>query len=110
MLSRQQHDEQQALFEAELAKPRTTPFLAVGAHHPLYSNGRHRDNPMLIAQWDSLLPRHNVDLYLSGHDHDLQHLEFKDHPTSFVISGGGGRNSSGGPHRARSEDHGVFAR
>jgi hypothetical protein len=31
-----------------------------------------------------------VDLYLSGHDHDLQHLEFKGHPTSFVISGGGG--------------------
>src|SRR6266478_8232157 len=64
-------------FEAELAKPRTTPFLAVAAHHPLYSNGRHRDNPMLIAQWDSLLRRHNVDLYLSGHDHDLQHLGSK---------------------------------
>src|SRR5216683_7476797 len=110
VLSRQQHDEQQAWFEAELAKPRTTPFLAVAAHHPLYSNGKHRDNPMLIAQWDSLLRRHNVDLYLSGHDHDLQHIEFKGHPTSFVISGGGGRSSSGGPHRARSEDHGVFAR
>jgi hypothetical protein len=34
--------------------------------------------------------RHNADLYLSGHDQDLQHLEFKGHPTSFVISGGGG--------------------
>jgi hypothetical protein len=53
-------------------------------------NHRHRDNPKLIAQWDSLLRRHDVDLYLSGHDHDLQHLEFKGHPTSFVISGGGG--------------------
>jgi tartrate-resistant acid phosphatase type 5 len=31
-----------------------------------------------------------VDLYLSGRDHDLQHLEFKGHPTSFVISGRGG--------------------
>jgi hypothetical protein len=45
---------------------------------------------MEIAQWDSLQRRHNVDLYLSGHDHDLQHLEFEGHPTSFVISGGGG--------------------
>ena len=90
VLTRQQHDEQQAWFEAELAKPRTTPFLAVAAHHPLYSNGQHRDNPKLVAQWDSLLRRNHVDLYLSGHDHDLQHLEFKDHPTSFVISGGGG--------------------
>ena len=33
---------------------------------------------------------YKVDIYLSGHDHDLQHLEFKGHPTSFVISGGGG--------------------
>jgi 3',5'-cyclic AMP phosphodiesterase CpdA len=84
--------------------------LAVAAHHPLYSNGKHRDNPKLIAQWDSLLRRHNVDLYLSGHDHDLQHLEFKGHPTSFVISGGGGRSSSAGRRSPRCEDHGVFAR
>jgi hypothetical protein len=90
VLTRQQHDEQQQWLEAELAKPRTTQFLAVAAHHPLYSNGQHRDNPKLIAQWDSLLRRYKVDLYLSGHDHDLQHLEFKGHPTSFVISGGGG--------------------
>jgi tartrate-resistant acid phosphatase type 5 len=90
VLTKQEHDEQQAWFEAELAKPRTTPFLAVAAHHPLYSNGKHRDTPKLIAQWDSLLRRYKVDLYLSGHDHDLQHLEFKNHPTSFVISGGGG--------------------
>lgn len=90
VLTRQQHDEQQRWLEAELQKPRSTPFLALVAHHPLYSNGKHRDNPMLIAQWDSLLRRHNVDLYLSGHDHDLQHLEFKGHPTSFVISSGGG--------------------
>ena len=90
VLTRQQHDEQQRWLEAELEKPRSTPFLALVAHHPLYSNGMHRDNPTLIAQWDSLLRRHKVDLYLSGHDHDLQHLEFKGHPTSFVISGGGG--------------------
>jgi tartrate-resistant acid phosphatase type 5 len=90
VLTRQQQDEQLQWLEEELAKPRTTPFLAIAAHHPLYSNGQHRDNPKLVAQWDSLLRRHNVDLYLCGHDHDLQHLEFKGHPTSFVISGGGG--------------------
>jgi tartrate-resistant acid phosphatase type 5 len=90
VLTKQQHDEQKHWLEAELEKPRSTPFLALAAHHPLYSNGKHRDNPMLIAHWDSLLRRHKVDLYLSGHDHDLQHLEFKGHPTSFVISGGGG--------------------
>jgi hypothetical protein len=90
VLTRQQHDAQPRWLEAELEKPRSTPFLALSAHHPLYSNGIHRDNPKLIAQWDSLLRRHKVDLYFSGHDHDLQHLEFKGHSTSFVISGGGG--------------------
>jgi hypothetical protein len=29
-------------------------------------------------------------MYLAGHDHDLQHLEFEQHPTSFFLSGGGG--------------------
>jgi tartrate-resistant acid phosphatase type 5 len=86
----QHHDEQQAWFEAESAKPRTTPLLAAAGHHPLYINGKHRDNPMLISQWDSQQRRYKVDLYLSGHDHDLQRLEFKGHPTFFGISGGGG--------------------
>jgi tartrate-resistant acid phosphatase type 5 len=31
-----------------------------------------------------------VDFWITGHDHDLQHIEFAGHPTSFVISGGGG--------------------
>ncbi len=34
--------------------------------------------------------KHKVDMYLAGHDHDMQHQEFEGHPTSFVISGGGG--------------------
>jgi tartrate-resistant acid phosphatase type 5 len=82
--------EQDAWFRAELAKPRKTPFLAVAAHHPLYSNGGHRDNPTLINNWDRLLRQYKVDFYIAGHDHDLQHLEFAGHPTSFVVSGGGG--------------------
>jgi tartrate-resistant acid phosphatase type 5 len=90
VLTRKEHREQQLWLENELAKPRSTPFLAVAAHHPLFTNGKHGDNHALIAEWDSLLRRYNVDLYLSGHDHDLQHLEFKGHPTSFVVSGGGG--------------------
>jgi hypothetical protein len=67
----------------------------IDAWGPLYGNGQHRDHPKLIAQWDYLLRRHNVDLYLSGHDHDLQHLEFKGHPTSFIIFGGGGAEPVG---------------
>jgi hypothetical protein len=81
---------QTAWLAEELKKDRTTPYVMVIAHHPLYSNGQHGDSESLIAEWDDLFVEHKVDVYLCGHDHDMQHLEFENHPTSFVISGGGG--------------------
>lgn len=89
-MSKQDRDEEDAWFRAELAKPRSTPFLACVAHHPIYTNGVHRDQKILIRDWEPLLRQYKVDFWISGHDHDLQHLEFAGHPTSFVISGGGG--------------------
>ena len=59
-------------------------------HHPIYSNGKHGDHRQLIQDWDPLLRSHKVHLYMAGHDHDLQHLEFAGHPTSFFCSGAGG--------------------
>ncbi|HVG26321.1 MAG TPA: metallophosphoesterase [Acidobacteriaceae bacterium] len=89
-MKKDQRDEQDTWFRAELAKPRSTPFVAVVAHHPLYTNGIHKDNHLLIKDWDALIRQYKVDFWISGHDHDLQHLEFAGHPTSFFISGGGG--------------------
>ena len=86
----EQRSQQIAWLEAELAKPRKTPYLAVMAHHPIYSDGPHGDHPVLIRDWDPLLRKYGVHLYIAGHDHDLQHLEFDGHPTSFLLSGGGG--------------------
>jgi tartrate-resistant acid phosphatase type 5 len=89
-LTPQQQAEQLAWLEAELKRPRTTPYLGVLAHHPVYSDGPHGDHPVLIREWDPLFRKYHVDLYMAGHDHDLQHLEFEGHPTSFFLSGGGG--------------------
>jgi len=85
-----QQAEQLAWLTAELEKPRTTPFLVAMGHHPIFSNGPHGDHKMLIRDWEPLLRKHKVHMYLAGHDHDMQHLEFEGHPTSFVLSGGGG--------------------
>lgn len=74
--------------KAELAKPRTTRYLVVCAHHPLYSNAG--DSAKLIGEWDALFREHAAHLYFCGHIHDLEHLEFDGHPTSFVVTGGGG--------------------
>ncbi|MEP6670740.1 MAG: metallophosphoesterase [Chthoniobacter sp.] len=81
---------QLAWLTAELAKPRTTPWLVAMGHHPLYSNGHHGDTKALVDEWGPLFQKHGVDFYFCGHDHDLQHLEFEGRRTSFVLSGGGG--------------------
>jgi hypothetical protein len=77
----------------EIARPRTAPWLFVLGHHPVFNDGKHGDTKGLVAELDPLLRKNKVDLYLCGHDHDLQHLEFDGHPTSFVVSGAGGARS-----------------
>jgi tartrate-resistant acid phosphatase type 5 len=88
-LNAKESAEQLKWFAEELAKPRAA-FTLVIAHHPLFSNGNHGDSKSLISSWDGLLRKHKVPFYLCGHDHDMQHLEFEGHPTSFLLSGGGG--------------------
>jgi tartrate-resistant acid phosphatase type 5 len=89
-LTSEEQAEQLAWLEGELKRPRTTPYLIVMGHHPIYSDGPHGDHKVLIRDWDPLFRKYNVPLYLAGHDHDMQHLEFDGHPTSFFLSGGGG--------------------
>lgn len=89
-LKPEEQAEQLRWFELQLQKPRTAPFLVVMAHHPVFSNGPHGDHPVLIRDWDPLFRKYKVDLYMAGHDHDLQILQFEDHPTTHFLSGGGG--------------------
>jgi tartrate-resistant acid phosphatase type 5 len=89
-LTPQQQAKQLAWLETELKRPRTTQFLVVMGHHPVYSDGMHGDHPVLVRDWDPLFRKYGAHLYLAGHDHDMQHLEFESHPTSFFLSGGGG--------------------
>ncbi len=59
-------------------------------HHTMFSNGSHGDNGVLQTTWGPILKQNNVDFFLCGHDHTLQHLELNGWSTSFVVSGGGG--------------------
>ncbi len=62
----------------------------VYGHHPIRSHGRYGDSEELALK---LLPilRGRADLYLAGHEHDLQILEPED-GLHFVISGAGGKS------------------
>jgi tartrate-resistant acid phosphatase type 5 len=89
-LTEEQRAQQLRWLETALERPRTTPFLVVMGHHPVYSDGMHGDHSVLVREWDPLFRNYRVHAYLAGHDHDMQHLEFENHPTSFFLSGGGG--------------------
>ena len=98
--------EEQAWLERELARPRPGKWLVAIAHHPLFSNGEHGDSKRLIESWGPLFRQHKLDFYLSGHDHDLEHLELDGWPTSFVVAGGGGAEAGA----IERDDRGPFAR
>lgn len=97
--------QEKAWLEAELSKPRGA-WTVCSAHHPLFSNGGHGDNGVLQNEWGPLLLRFNVDFYLCGHDHDLQHLQMPDWFTSFVLLGGGGQDLK----LMRHDDRGPMSR
>jgi hypothetical protein len=67
----------------------TARWKIVYGHHPIYSAGAHEDNSVKIAQ---LLPvlRGRADIYLAGHDHDMQHLK-PEGQLHFFVAGTGGQ-------------------
>ena len=61
----------------------------VVGHHPLYSGGKRLEETQDIkGHLEKVLTRHSIDLYLAGHEHDLQHIK-PSGPTHHVISGAG---------------------
>jgi tartrate-resistant acid phosphatase type 5 len=67
----------------------TARWKVVYGHHTIYSHGYHGNTPELIRD---LLPliKDRVDIYLSGHDHDMQHLRPEGN-LHFFVSGSGGK-------------------
>lgn len=68
----------------------TSAWKIVYGHHPIYSDGHHGDERRLQRQLLPLLRDRKVDVYLAGHDHDLQH--FTADGIEFLVVGGGGKD------------------
>ena len=81
--------EKQLLWLDSALAASTARWKIVYGHHPIYSEGAHEDNNVKIAQ---LLPvlRGRADIYLAGHDHDMQHLK-PEGRLHFFIAGSGGQ-------------------
>ncbi len=94
---------QRLWLEHELGRSQARWKIVYG-HHPIYSHGRHGDTQSLVQR---LLPliENTADVYISGHEHDLQHVR-SDGRLQLFISGGGGAGIRPIEPGARS----VFAR
>jgi len=75
--------------EAELSRSQAR-WKVVYGHHPIYSGGAYEDRPDLIAKLLPILV-HRADIYICGHDHNLQALRPEGN-LRFYIAGGGGAN------------------
>ena len=64
----------------------------VFGHRPIYSSGDY--GPIQGSNWDNLRPileQNNVDIFLCGHDHNLQHIsQIGGGGIDYIVSGGGG--------------------
>jgi tartrate-resistant acid phosphatase type 5 len=95
-------DKQLAWLDAELARSQSR-WKVVYGHHPIYSGGNYEDRPDLVAR---LLPilKGRADVYLAGHDHNLQALRPEGN-LHFYIAGGGGA----GLYDLRPYERSIFA-
>jgi tartrate-resistant acid phosphatase type 5 len=98
-------------FLRDIARDQRHPWRIAVAHHPIYSNGQHGDAGRFLdgghklwrggafrtAMDTHVLP--SVDLWLNGHDHNLQ--LFTVEGTAFLTSGAGAKCSPAGERAAR---------
>ncbi|KAL2649136.1 hypothetical protein AAZV13_05G213300 [Glycine max] len=86
------------LKDLEIAlKDSTAKWKIVVGHHPVRSIGHHGDTKELIRQLLPILEENNVDMYINGHDHCLEHISSRSSDEcccsqiQFLTSGGGSK-------------------
>jgi tartrate-resistant acid phosphatase type 5 len=75
--------------ESEL-KRSTAQWKVVVGHHMIRSHGAYGDQPFMLESIKPLLDKYGVQLYLNGHDHDIQYLKAEEDSFPCIISGAGG--------------------
>ena len=74
--------------ERELAASTAIWKIVIG-HHPVFSGGSHENTDALIDWLEPLLKRYGVQVYLNGHNHNLEHVVVG--ATHYLTSGAGAR-------------------
>ncbi|EXC02518.1 Purple acid phosphatase 17 [Morus notabilis] len=76
--------------ELALSESSATWKIVVG-HHAIRSVGHHGDTKELMEQLLPILKANNVDFYMNGHDHCLEHVSDTSSPIQFLTSGAGSK-------------------
>ncbi|XP_039161664.1 purple acid phosphatase 3 isoform X2 [Eucalyptus grandis] len=76
--------------DSALKESRAKWKIVVG-HHTIKTAGIHGNTEELVKQLLPILEENNVDLYINGHDHCLEHISTADSPIQFLTSGGGSK-------------------
>lgn len=82
--------ERQLRWLADSLSASTATWRVVVGHHPCLSGGKHGASEPVAVRLAPLLERYRVDLYVSGHEHDLQLLD-SGHGWLQVVSGSGSK-------------------
>ncbi|XP_065631636.1 purple acid phosphatase 3 [Quercus suber] len=73
----------------------TANWKIVIGHHPIQSIGHHGDTAELIVRLLPILEVHDIDMYINGHDHCLEHISSTRRHIQFLTSGGGSKAWNG---------------
>ncbi|CAL0324840.1 unnamed protein product [Lupinus luteus] len=76
--------------ESALAQSEATWKIVVG-HHTIKTAGHHGNTVELEEQLLPILERNNVDAYINGHDHCLEHIVDLESGIHYLTSGGGSK-------------------
>uniref|UniRef100_A0A915LV88 Calcineurin-like phosphoesterase domain-containing protein n=1 Tax=Meloidogyne javanica TaxID=6303 RepID=A0A915LV88_MELJA len=74
-----------------ISSPSSATYVFVAGHYPIYSVGRHGSFYECLKDLDLKMKEAKISAYLSGHDHNLQHLivENDNKILNYIVSGAG---------------------
>lgn len=104
---KQKYQEQLSWLQQSLQSS-TSNWLIVVGHYPVFSVGEHGDCADNAVAIQNLLEKHQVDLYLCGHDHTMQHLQ--NNGIDYYVNGNGAKRGSVGNSQNTMAESLKFAR
>jgi 3',5'-cyclic AMP phosphodiesterase CpdA len=80
--------------EKELTKS-LAPWKIVYGHHPIYASGVYGSNPEFIKVFTPIFQKHNVQLYINGHEHHYERTKAINGTTYLICGAGAGTRPVG---------------